>query len=138
MQSAANLVSHELAPELWLSARANNDSLPFNFDSDLGAVGSALDVGFSFDPLKGVNVQTRPVIEFTAFLGLQRFRPRRMNAENRYRYETWTQPLEPSVAQMAASGLLHTKEATIWEFNLLYRTKYLKSFLPSQPTGGPQ
>jgi CRISPR-associated protein Csb3 len=138
MQSAANLVSHELAPEQWLSARANNDSLPFNFDSDLGAVGSALDVGFSFDPLKGVNVQTRPVIEFTAFLGLQRFRPRRMNAENRYRYETWTQPLEPSVAQMAASGLLHTKEATIWEFNLLYRTKYLKSFLPSQPTGGPQ
>lgn len=35
--------------QLWKSVRGVG--LPFNFDSDLGAQGSALDVGFSFDPL---------------------------------------------------------------------------------------
>ena len=36
---------------LWNHAR--RIGLPFNFDSDLGAQGSPLDVGFSFDPLEG-------------------------------------------------------------------------------------
>jgi CRISPR-associated protein Csb3 len=101
-------------------------------------MGGALDVGFSFDPLKDIAVRIKPLTEFAAFVGLQRFRPRRMGKENRYRYGTWKQPTEPSVAQVAACGLLGTEAAAIWEFRLLYRTKYLKSFLPSQRTGGPQ
>jgi CRISPR-associated protein Csb3 len=138
MQSAAGSVLNGLPPERCLSAIAANDSLPFNFDSDLGAVGGALDVGFSFDPLKDFTIRMKPLTEFAAFVGLQRFRPRRKNKENSYRYGMWKQPLEPQVAQVAACGLLDTKETAIWEFRLLYRTKYLKSFLPSQPTGGPQ
>lgn len=138
MQVAAGMVLHEPRCDQCLSATAANDSLPFNFDSDLGAVGGALDVGFSFDPLKGFALRTKPFTEFAAFIGLQRFRPRRIGKENRYRYGTWKQPLEPSVAQVSACGLLGAEEAATWEFRLLYRTKYLKSFLPSQRTGGPQ
>ncbi len=38
--------------ELTLWNNARGVGLPFNFDSDLGGQGSALDIGFSFDPLR--------------------------------------------------------------------------------------
>lgn len=106
-------------------------ALPFNFDSDLGGIGSDLDVGFSFDPLKTIKVPARPMLEFFAFIGLQRFRPKRISFENRYQYSLWALPMLPRVAAVAASGLLETSYVKEFEFNLLYRTKYLKSFLPA-------
>jgi CRISPR-associated protein Csb3 len=109
----------------------NSDSVPFNFDSDLGGVGSDLDVGFSFDPLK-IHVQIRPIIEILAFIGLQRFRPVFDEAKNCYRYSIWFSPLIPEIASVAACGLLGLKNSKILEFRLLYRTKYLKSFLPAK------
>jgi len=109
----------------------NSDSVPFNFDSDLGGVGSDLDIGFSFDPLK-IHVQIRPIIEILSFIGLQRFRPVFDEAKNCYRYSIWFTPLIPEIASVAACGLLGLRNSKILEFRLLYRTKYLKSFLPAR------
>jgi CRISPR-associated protein Csb3 len=106
--------------------------LPFNFDSDLGGQGAALDVGFSFDPLGDLKVAVRPAIELLAFVGLQRFRPRRTGKENRYTYCAWTEPLPICVAPSAACGAVRFPGDRAFEFRLLYRTKYLKSFLPAK------
>ena len=107
--------------------------VPFYFDSDLGSVGSALDVGFSFDPLKdtGLCVKTRPLLEFTAFVGLQRFRPRRIGDENLYEFFTWSEPMVPLLAAVVACGSVECLRSRAFRFRLLYRTKYLKSFLPA-------
>jgi len=116
--------------------------LPFNFDSDLGGQGSALDIGFSFDPLAAnattkIEPSARPFLELLAFIGLQRFRPQNIAKENRYIYCPWNRPLTIAIAAPAACVMLPIATAPIFEFRLLYRTKYLKSFLPAIPfTGG--
>jgi CRISPR-associated protein Csb3 len=106
--------------------------LPFNFDSDLGGQGAALDVGFSFDPLADLKVAVRPAVELFAFIGLQRFRPQRAGNENGYTYCTWTEPLPISVAPSVGAGAVRFSGDRAFEFRLLYRTKYLKSFLPAK------
>ena len=116
--------------------------LPFNFDSDLGAQGGAIDVGFSFDPLAGsaltrIESRARPALELLAFIGLQRFRPEEIKGKNRFLYTAWNRPLPIGVAAPAACGVMPIVGARRYEFRLLYRTKYLKSFLPAIPcTGG--
>ncbi len=115
--------------------------LPFNFDSDLGGQGSALDIGFSFDPLSGSEItriegSSKPVLEFLCFIGLQRFRPREINGENRFQYFVWVEPFSPAIAAVVVSGAIRQQSAACYEFRLLYRTKYLKSFLPAQPHQG--
>jgi CRISPR-associated protein Csb3 len=116
----------------WLFQSTSIDALPFNFDSDLGSTGSDRDVGFSFDPLKSIRVRTRPLIELIAFIGLQRFRPINI-AKNRYQFSLWSDPLTPEVATTAACGVFKSPRSRTFEFQLLYRTKYLKSFLPAHP-----
>ncbi len=124
---------------VWSNARAIG--VPFNFDSDLGGQGSALDIGFSFDPLAGneatrIEGSCKPALELLCFVGLQRFRPREVKGENRFVYTAWNQPLPPSVAAAAACQSIQLSAARSYEFRLLYRTKYLKSFLPAQPFQG--
>ncbi len=109
--------------------------LPFNFDSDLGGQATAIDLGFSADPLK-ISSPSRPFIELLAFVGLQRFRPGEFPGENRYSYAAWGSPLPSGVAAAVCSGGVAHRDSTKYEFRLLYRTKYLKSFLPSQPVRG--
>jgi len=120
-------------PEDCLAQAVGSDNLPFNFDSELGGVGSALDVGFSFDPLKDSvpRIKTRPLIEFAAFVGLQRFRPCKVGSGNAYEYSTWSEPLLPEVASATACGTVECLRSSTLRFRLLYRTKYLKSFLPA-------
>jgi|GEM_PF-96060 len=125
----------EIPPSEWLSQSIPVDSLPFQFDSDLSGQGAAIDAGFSFDPL-GLKMPSRPLLELAAFVGLQRFRPLPVPNENLYRFNLWTTPLLPSVAAPAACGAVATPGASRYEFRLLYRTKYLKSFLPAQPYQG--
>ena len=128
-------------PEKCFSHTVNGCGLPFNFDSDLGGQGSALDVGFSFDPLASsvatrIESSARPCLELLAFVGLQRFRPRQLMNENRFLYRTWNRPLLPEIAAPATCGLLPVSDSPVFEFRLLYRTKYLKSFLPAIPFFG--
>ncbi len=124
---------------LWNSARGVG--LPFNFDSDLGGQGSALDIGFSFDPLAAskttrIEGTCKPALELLAFVGLQRFRPRELPGQNRFVYSTWKQPLPVAVAAAVACQAIQFDDASRYEFRLLYRTKYLKSFLPAIPFQG--
>ncbi len=122
-------------PAEWLSRSIPVDALPFYFDSGLSGQGSALDAGFSFDPL-GFKMPSRPLLELAAFVGLQRFRPVQVPGENLYRFDLWPTPLLPSAAAAAACGAVAVVGARRHEFRLLYRTKYLKSFLPAQPCRG--
>jgi CRISPR-associated protein Csb3 len=120
---------------------AREIGLPFNFDSDLGGQGSARDIGFSFDPLAGNEITRiegtcKPVLEILAFIGLQRFRPREIPGQNRFVYVAWPSPLSSQVAACATSQSLPLDGAQAYAFQLLYRTKYLKSFLPAQPFQG--
>jgi CRISPR-associated protein Csb3 len=129
----------EFNSSLWGTVRGIG--LPFNFDSDLGAQGSALDIGFSFDPLAGseatrIVVPCRPLLELLCFIGLQRFRPREIQGENRFVYTAWNASLSPSVASAVACGAVDVGDGLPHEFKLLYRTKYLKSFLPAIPFQG--
>jgi len=133
---AAGIVSEST---LWNSARGIG--LPFNFDSDLGGQGSAIDIGFSFDPLAGsettrIEGTCKPALEILCFVGLQRFRPHELKGENRFVYTAWQAPLAPSVAAVVACQSIRIADDPTYEFRLLYRTKYLKSFLPAQPFQG--
>lgn len=118
--------------EEWMQFGVRDVGLPFNFDSDLGPQAASLDVGFSLDPL-GIGTPVRPLIEFAAFVGLQRFRPFEVPKQNRYRYALWQTPLLPAAAAVASTAILADSRTPTFEFPLLYRTKYLKSFLPAQP-----
>ena len=117
-------------PETWFTYRASG-AVPFFFDSDAGA-SSAVDVGFSPDPLK-VGASFRPLVELAAFVGLQRFRPRPAG-DNLYEYVTWGEALPPELAAVAACGLMPIRGQAFY-FRLLFRTKYLKSFLPATAMG---
>jgi CRISPR-associated protein Csb3 len=139
MHSGVTRTINESDSSLWADVRGVG--LPFNFDSDLGGQGSALDVGFSFDPLAGSEVTRiegtcRPALELLCFVGLQRFRPREIARENRFVYTAWNTELSPSVAAAVACGAVDVGDRLLHEFKLLYRTKYLKSFLPAIPFQG--
>ncbi len=137
----APLKAAEWRNENCLTFSARECGLPFNFDSDIGGQGGAIDVGFSFDPLASsaltrIESSARPALELLAFVGLQRFRPREIKGENRFLYTTWNRPLPIQAAMPAACGAVPSAGANRYEFRLLYRTKYLKSFLPAIPFTG--
>jgi len=110
-----------------------DDSIPFYLNSVTGTHSSSIDVGYSLNALNG-NQMTRltstvmPATEVFAFIGLQRFRPSQV--KRRFHYHTWRVPRTPLVA--ATLQHLSDEEVTAYAFELLYRTKYLKSFLTAQ------
>jgi len=120
-----------VSPADWFT-HSTGAEVTFKFDSDEGGHSSALDVGFVLDPLK-MSSYNRPFLELAAFIGLERFRPTPDTKTNCYFYSTWTTPLLPAAASAAAAGQLTMPGSRLFEFSLLYRTKYLKSFLPAQP-----
>ncbi len=125
---------NNLPPTEWLSRATDDEGLPFNFDSDLASQSSALDMGFSLDPLK-ISPRSRPFLELAAFIGLQRFRAFDAG-DNRYTFVFWLDSLPPELASVAACGVLGVPGWRVFDFRLLYRTEYLKSFLPAQPIRG--
>lgn len=141
----AGLASIEAQGEMNLWDSVYGEKLPFYFDSDLGGQGSPRDVGFSFDALKDgafsrIEGSYRPVLEFLAFIGLQRYRPReiRRKTGSIYVYGVWSEPLPPFSAAPVVCQALPFGSAQYYEFRLLYRTKYLKSFLPAIPFQGEE
>ena len=121
-----------LSPGDWIRQPTNQGILPLYFDSDIGGQSSSIDVGFSMDALD-MRSRTRPLLELAAFVGLQRFRPLPNSGGESFTYCLWTEPLVPLLASIACCGLLPQNQARAFEFRLLYRTKYLKSFLPGIP-----
>ncbi len=128
-------------PSSLLDEISHENGLGFNFDSHASSQGSALDVGFSLDSLSTnsttrITVGARPYQELLAFVGLQRFRPLEVSNENRFLYQAWTTPLNPLLAAGIASCAIDAIAHLTFEFRLLYRTKYLKSFLNATPYSG--
>lgn len=117
-----------------LHGQSSSGAVPFYFNSITGSYSSSLDVGYSLDAISG-SQQTRqvpvslPATEVFALCGLQRFRPRR--EERDFIYKTWRDPCGP----VLASAIQHVDgfASQRYTFKLLYRTKYLKSFLTAQP-----
>lgn len=135
MQKALRCESwNTIPPDEWLNIQTNDGNLPLYFDSNIGGQSSSLDVGFSLDSLD-MRYQTRPLIEFAAFVGMQRFRPYSNPHNGSYFYIAWTQPLSPLLASIACCGMMPHSYTNKYEFQLLYRTKYLKSLLPSITKG---
>jgi CRISPR-associated protein Csb3 len=130
-----------VAPSEWLLKRIITDCLPFNFDCDLAGVGSDIDLGFSLDPLRAtkasaIPVLIRPLLEFLALVGLQRFRPLELGVDlprsaRRYRFSVWLEPAPPQLAAFLASSVDCSNSFRTFQFGILYRTDYLKSFLPA-------
>jgi CRISPR-associated protein Csb3 len=130
LKDAVTRASFDDSETEWLFARVPCDK-SLHFDA-LGA-SADLDVGFSFDPLNIRSPEKRALLQLLAFIGLQRFTPRRRAGEAVYEYATWRDPLVPEVAHAAARGI-GVGSARAFEFRL-HNTKYLKSFLPAQPQG---
>lgn len=131
MRSSISESWSEQGSEKWLSHFTNNGSLPMYFDSDIGGCSSSIDVGFSLDSLD-LRSHTRPMIEMAAFAGLQRFRPDSDTRGGPFTYATWHDPLSVILASAICSGAIERSNIKRYSFSLLYRTKYLKSFLPSK------
>lgn len=127
----------DLAPEHWFMGNTENGGVPFYFDANLGKYGADLDVGFSLDPL-GMSSTVRPLIEILAFVGLQRFRPAIGHTRNEYRFTTWGIPLCLRIAAAACCGCITLGGSEQYQFSLLFRTKYLKSFLPASCYTSPK
>jgi CRISPR-associated protein Csb3 len=112
----------------------------FNFDSDLGAMGSARDVGFSFDALVGnqrtrINVPCRPFVEFLALCGLQRCRAVATPRRSALIYCCWHVPLPPTLIGVACGGLIPVP-ISAFQFQLTDRNDYFKCFSPAIPFQG--
>jgi hypothetical protein len=105
---------------------------PFYFDARRAAGALNLDIGFSPDVQK-IEATSFPAVEFLCLVGLQRFRPTRDPAGRRYLFNAWRGPLPPCVAYAAAAGRPGDYPGTRFAFRLLFRTKYLKGFLPATP-----
>lgn len=120
----------DIPPCDWIDSPCGS-GVTFNFDAAASVQSSALDVGFVLDPLQ-MQSASRPLLEFMAFVGLQRFRPTSDTRNNAYTYTLWTSPLGPSVAAAHINGMIALESDYKFCFPLLYRTKYLKSFLPAQ------
>jgi hypothetical protein len=102
---------------------------PFYFDARRAAQSHSLDVGFSPDAQKML-MPVYSAVEFLCLVGLQRFRPARLGNDNAYEYAVWCAPLPVEVAAAAACGGM-AGCGSRYRFPMLYRTKYLKGFLPA-------
>jgi CRISPR-associated protein Csb3 len=114
-----------------LFERFTDGNLPLYFDADIGGHSSSIDVGFSLDALS-MRSSVRAVIELAAFVGLQRFRPR--YSRDIVTYDVWKEPLSPLLASVASAGVFTERTSETYEFEILFRSKYLRSFLPAHLT----
>ncbi len=129
MQKAALPLLHAETP---FDEAARVAAKPFYFDCRSG--GDAVDQGFSADQVKNVVVLAYPVVEFLAFIGLNRFRPGGHERRVKY-YATWTTPLPATLAAPAATGLLPAFAADAYRYRLHPRDASFryKSFGRAEP-----
>lgn len=105
---------------------------PFYLDARRASQAHSVDIGFSPDA-QNFAMPVYAAVEFFCLVGLQRFRPA-ANADRTFSYWTWSRatPLSPLTAAAVASGGASLPGTAEYRFRLLYRTKYLKGFLPAQ------
>src|SRR5581483_3376519 len=102
---------------------------PFYLDARRAAQANSIDLGFSPDA-QGMMMPVYAAVEFLCLVGLQRFRPAAGEGRT-FLYHTWPVPLPPAAAAPAAAGAAAVPGADRYSLRLLFRTKYLKGFLPA-------
>lgn len=107
---------------------------PFYFDARRGSNAQSIDVGFSTNKL-GMQSLAWPATEFLCLIGLQRFRPRRTEQRRVFQYFTWTTPLRPLVAALAACGVCHAAAGFVFETAFRTDQRKHKAFSPATPLG---
>jgi hypothetical protein len=98
---------------------------PFYFDARRGSNSQPIDIGFSPDSLQMTSA-AYPAVEFLCLVGLQRFRPAPTSKRRVFHYYTWRSPLAPSVASLAACGVLDQIGAGGFRFENAFRTDQRK------------
>jgi CRISPR-associated protein Csb3 len=98
---------------------------PFYFDARRGSSAHPLDVGFAPDPLQMTST-AYPAVEFLCLVGLQRFRPAATPRPRVFEYHLWSVPLAPSIAAVAACGLLPQLTKRVFRFENAFRTDQRK------------
>lgn len=135
LTAIGNMTWADESPSACLSAVTKLSGLPFYFDAANYTQNTPRENGFAPGVVKHAP-NDRPLIELLPFVGLQRFRPERPEKSDLIRYTLWPVPLKPNVAGAAASGWLTIPGSRTFEFQMLYRTDYMKAILPALPVQG--
>lgn len=100
-----------------------NVSMPLSgrFGFDPRAAWNAIDVGYSPNEQQ-MKVNTFPIVEILAAVGIQGFRP--AQDKNDYYYSTWNRPLPTLTARIAASGRLPIGNTRTFRFQIVSRGNY--------------
>lgn len=112
---------------------------PFYFDARRGPNAHSRDVGFAPNDL-GMTTIASPAVEFLCLVGLQRVHPVPTGRSRIFDYHTWTLPLPPEVASVAAAGLLPAVRSRGYRFESWFRTgqRKHKAFITAKPTSTSQ
>jgi CRISPR-associated protein Csx14 len=93
------------------------------FGFDCGPAWSALDVGFSPNE-QSMKVESSPLVELLAVVGLQRFRPVMNDDRDRFDYFTWHRPYSPAIAAAAMSGAIRDETTRRFRASVVSRGQY--------------
>ena len=122
-----------------LTRTARVEGVPFYFDSHNNCQSTPRDTGFGLYTLRN-DIETqgnaRPLLELAAFLGIQRFRPAVITQKKLLCFSLWPVPLPVAVAGVATTGLLSLPGERRYAFRMLFRSEYMKAFLPAEPYQG--
>jgi CRISPR-associated protein Csb3 len=142
-QSPQQIVFDNLMPALRkVMGHNDNDwfhsqiSLSGRFGFDYRASVKPIDVGWSPDK-QSVSVGTSPAIELLAMIGLQRFRPQRIDRSFNFCYCTWDIPLPCLVAPAYSSATILAHGSQRYCFSIEKRGDY-KFFTIATPQGALQ
>jgi CRISPR-associated protein Csb3 len=131
--------SERVTPDV-LTRTAAVKGVPFYFDSHNNHQSTPRDIGFGLYALRNdikTRENTRPLLELAAFLGIQRFRPTIIAEKRLLCFSLWRIPLAVPAAGVAVTGNLCLPEERRYAFRMLFRSEYMKAFLPARPFGGP-
>lgn len=93
------------------------------FGFDCAPAWNALDVGFSPNE-QGVEVESSPMVELFAAIGLQRFRPQLNDARDEFEYFTWHRACPPAIAAAAMAGAIREPTARRFRASIESRGQY--------------
>ncbi len=93
------------------------------FGFDCGPAWNALDVGFSPNE-QSMEVESSPMVELLAAVGLQRFRPVMNKGRDGFDYFTWHRASSPCVAAAAMAGAIRDESTQRFRASVISRGQY--------------
>lgn len=130
---------HKTVSDDVLTRTATVEGIPFYFDAHNNWQSTPRDTGFGLYTLRDdieTRGSTRPLLELAAFLGIQRFRPAVLSEKRLLAFSLWPLALPVTVAAVATTGFLNLPGERRYAFRMLFRSEYMKAFLPAEPYQG--